>query len=179
MQRATAAVIGPDAVELAARGDERAFAQLVAQHHEELLHVCLTVVRDTDLAEDAAQATWVTAWRKLATLREPDRIRPWLLSIGVNEARKLARAGRRRTVRELAVRVPTGAPGPNPDPAGDIDLTNALARLSPDDRSLLALRYVAGLNSTELAAALRLTPSGTRARLQRLLDRLRKELGDE
>src|SRR6188472_3091199 len=102
MQRASVAAIGTDAVALAAKGDEQAFAALVARHHEELLHVCLTVVRDADLAEDAAQATWVTAWKKLGTLREPARVRPWLLAIGVNEARKLTRAGRRRTVRELA-----------------------------------------------------------------------------
>jgi hypothetical protein len=42
-----------------------------------------------------------------------------------------------------------------PDPssrAGDLDLANALAKLEPDDRALLALRYVAGLNSTSSAA---------------------------
>jgi RNA polymerase sigma factor (sigma-70 family) len=82
-------------------------------------------------------------------------------------------------VRELAVTSPTADAAGGLEIGNDIDLTNALARLSPDDRSLLALRYVAGLNSTELATALGLTPSGTRARLQRLLDRLRKELGDE
>jgi len=176
MQRATAAVVGPDAIRLAARGDEHAFAQLVARHHEELLHVCLTVIRDADLAEDAAQATWVTVWKKLGTLRDPGQLRPWLLAIGVNEARKLARAGRRRNVVEIAVR-PFGSEPPE-KAAEDIDLGNALARLSADERGLLALRYVAGLNSTELAQALGLSPSGTRARLQRLLARLRRELGD-
>ena len=62
--------------------------------------------------------------------------------------------------------------------AGDIDLRNALANLSPDDRALVALRYVAGFDSTELARALGMSPSGTRARLARLLGRLRSELGD-
>ena len=68
-----------------------------------------------------------------------------------------------------------------PDPAshaGDIDLRNALARLKPEDRELIALRYVAGFDSTELARAMGLSPSGTRARLARLLGRLRSELGD-
>jgi DNA-directed RNA polymerase specialized sigma24 family protein len=68
------------------------------------------------------------------------------------------------------------------DPAGavgDLDLTNALARLDPDDRALLALRYVAGFDSTELARATGRSPSGTRARLARLLGRLRTELSDD
>jgi DNA-directed RNA polymerase specialized sigma24 family protein len=40
------------------------------------------------------------------------------------------------------------------------------------------MRYVAGFNATELAYATGRTPSGTRARLARLLGRLEKELGD-
>jgi RNA polymerase sigma factor (sigma-70 family) len=62
---------------------------------------------------------------------------------------------------------------------GDIDLRTALASMSPDDRALIALRYVAGFDSTELAHALHMSPSGTRARLARLLGRLRSELSDE
>ena len=50
--------------------------------------------------------------------------------------------------------------------------------MSPEDRALIALRYVAGFDSTELARALQMSPSGTRARLARLLGRLRSELGD-
>jgi DNA-directed RNA polymerase specialized sigma24 family protein len=67
------------------------------------------------------------------------------------------------------------------DPAtrsGDIDLRNAMARLDPTDRALVALRYVAGFDSGELGRALGMSASGTRARLARILDRLRTELGD-
>ncbi len=75
-----------------------------------------------------------------------------------------------------------GDPAALADPAGhtaDLDLANALARLDLDDRALLALRYVAGFNSTELARATGRSASGTRARLARLLERLRTELGDD
>ena len=52
----------------------------------------------------------------------------------------------------------------------------AMARLDPDDRALLALRYVAGFDSNELASAIGLSASGIRSRLERLLKRLREEL---
>jgi RNA polymerase sigma factor (sigma-70 family) len=48
--------------------------------------------------------------------------------------------------------------------------------LPPDDRRLLALRYVAGLDSTQIATHLGLSASGVRTRLARLLDRLRVDL---
>ena len=57
-----------------------------------------------------------------------------------------------------------------------MDLDAALMRLDPDDRALLAMRYVAGFDATELSIAIGLSPSGTRSRLERLLARLRGEL---
>jgi RNA polymerase sigma-70 factor (ECF subfamily) len=105
------------------------------------------------------------------------------VSIAANEARQAVRRRRRHGVVELAVAdAEPGTGGAAGDPAArasDIDLVNALARLDPDDRALLALRYVAGFDSFELARATGRSASGTRARLARLLDRLRTELRDD
>ena len=59
-----------------------------------------------------------------------------------------------------------------------IDLDAAMSRLDPEDRALLAMRYVAGFDSNELALATGISPSGTRTRLERLLKRLREDLRD-
>lgn len=162
----------------AAAGDEAAFARIVQAHHDDMTRVCFVICGDLDVADEAVQAAWAVVWRKLGSLRDPDRLRPWLVSVAANEARQLSRRRRRRAIVELAV---AAAATPGGDPAvrvGDLDLANALARLHPDDRALLALRYVAGFDSTELARATGRSPSGTRARLARLLDRLRTELRD-
>ena len=166
---------------LAAEGDELAFAGIVDAHHTDMSSVCFVVTGgDVELTEEAVQSAWPIAWRKLHTIRDPERLRPWLISIAVNEARQLSRRRRRGRVLEVSVaRDPSATnpwdPGSN---VGDIDLRNALAGMSPEDRALIALRYVAGFDSTELAHALHMSPSGTRARLARILGRLRSELGD-
>ena len=167
-------------VRLAVDGDETAFAQIVRRHHEDMVRVAFVVSGSQQVAEDATAAAWPIAWRRLRTLREPDRLRAWLCSVAANEARQLMRRDHRRSLREI--QVDGGSMELAADPSGrspDIDLVNALARLRPEDRVLLALRYVAGLNATELGRAIGLSPSGTRARLARLLDRLRKDLGDD
>ena len=67
------------------------------------------------------------------------------------------------------------------DPAtgiASVDLRAALLRLDPDDRALLAMRYGAGLTSSELAIATGISASGTRSRIERLLKRLREDLRD-
>ena len=160
-------------------GDEAAFARIIRAHHADMTRVCFLICADLDLADEAVQGAWVVVWHKLKGLRDPARLRPWLVSVAANEARQLLRRRRRTPVVEIAVMDAITAA---PDPAGridDLDLANALARLDPDDRALLALRYVAGFDSTELARATGRSASGTRARLARLLTRLRKDLGDD
>ncbi len=161
----------------AVAGDELAFGRIVAAFHEDMRRVCMVVAGDTQVADDAVAAAWAIAWRKLGSVREPARLRPWLVSIAVNEARQLHRRRRRRELVEVRVDIEPSSSERDPARVIDvIDLRNALARLTDAERALLAMRYVAGFDSTELARALGLSPGGTRARLARLLDRLEREL---
>jgi RNA polymerase sigma factor (sigma-70 family) len=164
----------------AAAGDEAAFAAIVGAHHEDMRRVCVVIVGSEDIADDAVEAAWSIAWRRLGSLRDPARLRPWLVSIAVNEARQLIRARRRRAMVEITVEELDDSIGHDStqDAIGAIDLRAALARLDPDDRALLAMRYVAGFDATELGYATGRSPSGTRARLARLVHRLEKELRD-
>jgi RNA polymerase sigma-70 factor (ECF subfamily) len=175
---ATRPAIASELVRRAATGDDAAFTRIVATHHEDMVKVCLAICGDITLAEESAQAAWSLAWRRLPTLRDVDRLRPWLVSIAANQARDALRRQRRRPVVDLALADLEREAG---DPAGrpaDIDVRRAMAGLDPTDRALVALRYVAGLDSFELATALGMSASGVRARLARILDRLRMELGD-
>lgn len=172
------ATIDRSDAELAADGDEVAFARLVAQHHGDMVRLAYVVTGDPALAQDAVQAAWIQAWRNLRTVRDPERVRPWLASIAANEARQIVRRRRRQPVVEID---PLARAAQRSDPAvgiARIDLVRALAHLSPEDRSLLALRYVAGLDARELGAMTGRTAGGTRARLSRLTARLRRELDD-
>lgn len=161
----------------AVSGDDIAFARLVEAYHEDMRRVCAFVARDDALAEDAVQSAWAIAWCKLGSVREPARLRPWLVSVAVNQARDLLRKRRRRSETELLGDSPRVAGGI--DPATGIEVLDALAamdRLQPEDRELIAMRYIIGFDATELARATGQTPAATRQRLKRLLDRLRREL---
>jgi RNA polymerase sigma-70 factor (ECF subfamily) len=164
-------------IEQAAAGDEVAFARIVAAHHEDMARIAFLVSGDLDVAADAAQAAWAIAWRRLGTLRDAARLKPWLMSVAANEARQIMRSQRRRTVRELPVDGPTASF--DPDRSALIDLANALGDLDHRDRTLIGLRYIAELDSEEIGRELGLSASGVRVRLHRLLGHLRKELGDD
>lgn len=172
----TAGTLAIAAVERAVAGDEAAFARIVAAHHADLVRVAYGITGDRDLALDAVQSTWVIAWRKLHTLRDPECLRAWLVSVAANESRHLSRRRRPVHVTELDVaRLPCAGDDPA-DGIPRVDLVNALSHLDVDDRSVIALRYGAGYDSSEIAPLLHLSASGVRARLARSLARLRKDL---
>ena len=173
----------------AADGDELAFARIVAAHHDDMARVAYVMCGEVDLAQEAVQSAWTKAWTRLDTIRDMDRLKPWLVSIAANEAKQLVRSRSRRRVREIPMPEgpadgpePFASRGPGSDPAGriaDLDLATALATLDDPDRTLVALRYAAGLTSDEIGRLIGMTGGGVRARLARLLDRLRRELHDD
>jgi RNA polymerase sigma factor (sigma-70 family) len=171
--------VGARTIEQAAAGDARALAQIIARYHEDMARVCVVVCGgDADIAADAVQSAWPVAWRKLGRLREASSLRSWLVAIAANEARQIMRREHRRRVVEVSV---IHSSPYEEDPQGRAalaDLGVALRRLGADDRSLLALRYVSGLDSNEIGSALGISASGVRSRLERLLGRLRTELRD-
>jgi RNA polymerase sigma-70 factor (ECF subfamily) len=166
-----------DVIASAAAGDEIAFQRIIAEHHDDMRRVCTYVTRDDALADEAVHAAWAIAWKKIGTIREPGSLRPWLITVAVNETKRLLRRRKRRA--EIEVKTDAaGVPG-GVDPAtgvASIDLREAVDRLDPDDRALIAMRYVAGFNANELAVVTGKSPAATRQRLKRLLDRLREDL---
>ena len=166
-----------DVIASAAAGDEIAFQRIIAEHHDDMRRVCTYVTRDDALADEAVHAAWAIAWKKIGMVREPESLRPWLVTVAVNETKRLLRKRKRRAEIEVKTDA-TGVPG-GVDPAtgvASIDLREAVDRLDPGDRALLAMRYVAGFNANELAVVTGKSPAATRQRLKRLLDRLREDL---
>jgi RNA polymerase sigma-70 factor, ECF subfamily len=131
------------------------------------------VLGDRALAEDAAQAAWVRAWQRIDQLRDPAKVRSWLVAVAANEARQIARRKQPQFDRGSAVSF-----GSEADPSL-IDLSNALAAVTADDRQLLALRYLIGLTSAEIGAELGLSAGAVRHRLMRLVGRLREVMRDD
>jgi RNA polymerase sigma-70 factor, ECF subfamily len=160
-------------------GDEVVFRRLIALHHDDMRRVCAYVSGDLAIAEDATQAAWVIAWKRFDQVREPSHLRPWLITVAANEAKKLLR--KRRTRSRFEVTTDASLEPGGRDPAtgvSGLDLREAISRLDPDDRALIAMRYVAGFDSNELADATGRKPAAVRQRLKRLLDRLREDLND-
>lgn len=179
IERAIDERVPASTVSAAADGDAHALARIVAVYHTDLVRLAYVISGDREAAEDAAQAAWAIAWRKLGTLSDPTRLRSWLLTVAANEARQAVRRRRRAPVLEIEV-LDVGSDAGNPARrVAALDLDRALAALTPDERALIAMRHVAGFDSREIGEALGITPEAVRTRLTRLIARLRAELDDD
>ena len=77
-----------------------------------MARVAYVVAGDAELAADAVQSAWEVAWRRLRTLRQPDRIRAWLVAIAANEARQSAPKSNRRRHLHRPIRPRDAGGGP-------------------------------------------------------------------
>jgi RNA polymerase sigma-70 factor (ECF subfamily) len=166
--------------------DDALFDALAAQHAQSILGVAAAIVGLAD-AEDAGQEAILRAWRAWPTLRDRDAFRGWLLQITVNVCRDWQR-GRfgthRRRSQSLDEAGAAGSPMPlASDPGGSdhtaaLDLRHAIDQLEDGLRLIVVLRYYAGLDATEIVAALDIPPATVRTRLRRALLELRALLRD-
>lgn len=109
-------------------------------------------------AEDVAQETFVTAFGIWEQLREPSRLKQWLLQIAVRKVHRIFR--RRRLAKALGLASGSTNQGlaqwARPEAGADVRmelalLDKVLAQINPANRIAWMLRYVEGLSLDEVA----------------------------
>ena len=162
--------VGDAELVLAARaGESAAFSLLVERHWSRLVALARSIAGDAE-AEDLVQDCLLTAWRRLATLREPAAFLAWT-------QRSVARASVRRA-RWRALRLPLTASAeprdPRPDPASESwTVERLLARLAPRQRAVRHLTVVEGMSDGEIGERLGIDAASVRSHRRRARERLR------
>jgi RNA polymerase sigma-70 factor (ECF subfamily) len=164
-----------------ARGDAvraAAFTALADAHLDASYRLAHAILGDRAEAEDATHDALIQAWRNWDRLRDPDRFEAWFHRILVNTCRnRLRQSGRRRT-QDLSDELRVAGP----DAIGPADdrqqMGEGLAKLSPDHRTVLALRYFADLPIEQIADRLGVPAGTVNSRIHYALKQLRVALGE-
>ncbi len=135
----------------AREGDLDAFDALVRAHSAAVYRVALRLLGDPADAEDAAQDTFLQAWRSLGRFRGQSSFSTWTYRIVTNRCLNLLRA--RRETAELDQAAPSSAPGPE---------QVVVAR-----SEFLVLREFEGCTYEEIAEILDLSVPAVKSRLHR------------
>ena len=158
-------------VRAAQRGSEAAVEELFARCWPDAYRTALLIAHDRAAAEDIAQEAFLSALRALPRFDRRRPLRPWLHRIVVNRAIDWTRARRLRAEVGVDV-VPEVAAPPVAADLGLGPLGDALARLSPEHRAVIVMRYLLELTPGEIASVLELPRGTVNSRLRRGLDAL-------
>lgn len=179
-------VASDDTVLLAAarRGEAWALEQIYSEYRDMVYRLGFRLLGTAEDAEDALQMTFVAAFSALAGFRGESSVRTWLYRITLRQVSDLRRrtgvppayggvAGHRQTAEDIA--------GPdNTGPlAEQIAVQRALARLKPEFRDVLVLRFWEGLDCAEIARVTTLSLPAVKMRLMRARAAFRAAYGAE
>jgi len=164
-------------VERARRGDHDAFAALVGASIGRLDAAARLILRDPELARDAVQDGFLSAWRGLPTLRDPERFDAWLRRLVVRSCIDAVRRRGRRTIEVELTPLHTPIVGDIAAIVADRDLLDAaLQRLAPEWRAVVVLHYYLGLPLPDVAATLGIPLGTAKSRLHRSLAEMRRSI---
>ena len=153
---------------------ERVLSEWLEEYGDLLKRTCFLSLGDGSLAEDAAQDTFLRAWRSMAQFegRNNASARTWLVSIAMNVCRNYRRTSwMRRLDRRIT---PEELPQPAREEDGELLM---LVRALPEGlRDAVVLRYYHGMNLEEAAEVLGISRSACYHRLRKALKRLRIDL---
>lgn len=166
-------------VERFREGDSRAFDEIVARHKRSVYLTARRLLGRHEDADEAAQMTFVRAWKSLHGFRGEASLRTWLVRIVVNVAKSLRAAGRvHGTLDDVPEPV---ARDVRADSLLSLDesrawVRRAVAELPPRQREVVVLKVFSEMTHREVAAALGLSEGAVKAHLHQAVGNLRRGL---
>lgn len=155
----------------AIEGDPGAYEQLLAAATRSASRLAFGLLQDRSLAEDAMQEASLRAWRRLPNLRAGSRFQPWFMGIVANQCREI-----RRSHWWQIVEIPPSIAAAGIDESGWLegeDLRRAIGQLPFDQRAAVVLHFHVDMSLADVGAALGVSTSGAKKRINRALKRLR------
>jgi RNA polymerase sigma-70 factor (ECF subfamily) len=155
-------------------GDHAAFAELIGRYQDRLGGYLRRLLGGPDAA-DALQDVWLAVWRGLPRLRDPAAFTAWVFRLARDRAfRELRRRG--------VATIPADESLPAAEPEGELTpeeaaaVRAALDRLGPEQRDILALRFLEDMSYEQIAAVIGRPVGTVRSRIHYAKHALRKLL---
>ncbi len=169
-----------DVIEQAKGGDTNAFQHLMALYHPLVWRTAYAILREPSLVDDACQDIWIDVWRGLRSYTSGQSLRPWLLTIAAHRCQKLLHQRRvaPTSFSDLPV-LPDIVDAATPLTALSQsetrqELYQAIAVLPREQHQVVALRYFAELELSEIAITLNIPLGTVKSRLHRAILDLRQ-----
>jgi len=175
-----------DLIQHTLEGDQHAFAALVEKYQKQVHALAWQKIGDFHIAQEIAQDVFLTAYHKLTTLNDPNRLPGWLYVIA---NRKCIAWHRKKTPQ------PKSLDAMNPVELEEVYFSEymtqqreeaanqkrravvqkLLSKLQESERTVVNLYYIAEMTCEDIGKFLGVSPNTVRSRLHRARNRLKKE----
>ena len=167
-------------------GDDTAFSTLVGKYQKPVHALAWRKIGDFHIAEDITQETFLKAYQKLSTLKEPRSFASWLYVITANRCNTWLR---KRRLRTQPLETASGVELEKATYSGYVSAENErtmaeaqrevvkklLAKLKESDRTVITLYYFGGMSYEEISKFLGVSVGAIKNRVYRAQERLKKE----
>jgi RNA polymerase sigma factor (sigma-70 family) len=162
-----------------AAGDPAGLAEAYDRYAAPLYRFCRRMLHEPADAADVVQDTFVIAVPRMSSLRDPQRLRPWLYTVARNECLRKLRISSLQAPLEEAPEVT--------DEAADVEtdvekaelralVRQALPGVAPAEQEVLDLQLRHGLSADEVASVLGVSRNHAHALMSRARGQLEKAL---
>jgi RNA polymerase sigma-70 factor (ECF subfamily) len=175
------------------RGEMDAFEELVRRYRQKVFGIALSVLKNEDDANEAAQIAFVRAWQHIRSFRKSAKFSTWLYRIAMNASITAVRQRGNRETLPLNEQIATDENdagkelvAEQPSPSDNLErrelreeIERALAALSPEHRAVIQLREFEGLDYREIADVMETSLGTVMSRLHYARKRLAKILKEK
>ena len=173
-------------VELAVKENSDAFGEIIKRWERKIFALCFGMLGREDEAKDAAQETFIAAYRNISKFRGEAKVSSWLHRIAVNQCLTTKRRAKTRsedffneeTNEEQFFVAPTEfSPSSTTEKSERLQfIRQAINSLPPDLRQVVVMKEFEEMTFQEISDTLEIPLSTVKSRLYTALKQLRTKL---
>lgn len=147
--------------------------RLMNAYEKDVFRICLALLKDVSMAEDAVQETFLKVYRKFDTFRGECSEKNWILKIAIHTCKDLQRSKWFRHI-DRRITLETIPEPLMPLVQEDSDLINAIFSLPAKERQIIMLYYYEGMTLTEVAQVMEISSAALSKRLKKIRIKLKQ-----
>ena len=157
---------------------EEKMESIFQEYGDGIFRVCVSMLGDYQMVEDAFQETMVRIWRSLSTFRGESSLKTWITRIAINTCRDFLKSNFFRQWKSMAPPEENIRSMHMQDTDVFGEVTEAISGLPQKYREVIVLRYYKELSLKEIGDILEIPVFTVSTRLRKARELLQKKLKD-
>ncbi|MEX2493575.1 MAG: RNA polymerase sigma factor [Nitrospirales bacterium] len=155
------------------QGDTSAFEGLYDRYANKVLKRCYFICLNVETARDLMQEVWIKVFLHLHTFKKQSAFSSWLYRLATNHCLNYLKS---KAHAELSTEDTVFREASQEESTSGIEVQHLLQKLSLEDRTILAMKFMGEYTYEEIAVICKIGVSATKMRVSRLITKLRDEV---